>query len=101
MTAFGAAREQARQAQLGVPLELPLARVVVERDLGMVDEPGELVEVVEVVLGDLTEGVALEGEPLDDPCTPGPESSKDPPGAPTSERRGRSAQGGGRGRVER
>mgnify|MGYP000636579564 CR=1 FL=1 len=67
MAAFGAAREQAREAQLRVALELALARVVVQRDLGVVDEPGQLVEVVEVVLGDLTEGVGFERVPLDDP----------------------------------
>ncbi len=79
VTALGAAREQARVPELRVALEVPLARVVVERDLSVVDEPGEVIEVVELELGGLPEAVGLEWISPHDAGQPDLESSEHPP----------------------
>lgn len=82
--ALGAADEQRGVPQLGVPLELALGRVVVQRQLGVVDEPREVVEVAEVVLRDPPDRVGRRERSGDDVLEPGSEPVEDRSAVPSS-----------------
>ena len=85
VAAFGTPREQTRPPQLGVTLEFPFSRVVVEWQECMLDEPGEVLEVPEVVVRNLAYWVRRRQASLHHALQPLSETVEDAATSPSTE----------------